>query len=435
MLAALKQIPLWLTLFILIPRGTTMWFALQDPTYVVSADSRGYLQLAHQLTTTQSFTSEFNGQRMPEVSRVPGYALFLALIGVTSEERYAVAVVAQTGLALLTLFAFFGLLRVRGSQSAAVLATFFLAADLTLLMHTPLIMTETLFTSVQTLWIFLTWDALKSPQAFPKSIGSGLLCGVLTLIKPIQMFFAPLLGLLLARKRWSSGVIALAFAALLPLVWVARNVNQMGFAGLTTQGGVDLLRYPAAAALARDSGQSWSATDTKLRRQLDQSHPNGFSTPLERSRAYQAQAKQIIREHSGSFVIWNLLGAARILGGTGLEMPLQLFARKTMVSSQDNASVQGEGTRQLVRKHPLLMAVLVIYVIFLLALYGGFCKGLLVLCAEDQKTFAIFLGIAVLYYLALASHQGYYRFRIPLMPLLAIGAGIGWQRARHLHGS
>ena len=73
-------------------------------------------------------------------------------------------------------------------------------------------------------------------------------------------------------------------------------------------------------------------------------------------------------------------------------------------------------------RYPALIPIQILYMCALGLSYLLFFAGLARLWQQDLKIQAVFLGLGALYFLAVASHQGYYRFRIPMMPFLAIGA-------------
>jgi hypothetical protein len=101
-----------------------------------------------------------------------------------------------------------------------------------------------------------------------------------------------------------------------------------------------------------------------------------------------------------------------------------------------SAEITGQNTITLLKIHPLLIVIIVPYLFMLTAGYVAFCFGIRNLWWIGQQGAAYCLLCPTLYFLVLSSHQGYHRFRIPMLPFLAVGISAAFlpalvQRSRH----
>lgn len=394
-------------------------FMLRNPAQCVKGDSEGYLKLATNLRLHSAF-STFDAEPFDaETTRVPGYPLFLSAFQAIASDPLPLIIVAQMILAFaaiaLLVNRFLPLSSPRAIQTIVVLW----GLDVVYLFHAPQIMAESLFIFVLVLGVLALLRAVESPSVASVAV-AGFLIGLTMLIRPVSM----LLPLVLCPLFWKRKPLILVFflaAYLLPNFWCVRNVRAVGLFELTSQGGVDLLRYPAASVLGMVEGKSREQAEMELRAGIDKEWPNAAV----RSEAYRREAKRIMLEHPFLTIKFHVFGALRILGGTGLELLTDAFAQPVTTETSSAETLRGAGTKALLRHFPVLIPILLIYLAMLAALYGFYGIGIRALITKRLHALAYLLVASPLYFLVVSSHQGYYRYRIPLLPFLMAGAAIG----------
>src|SRR5581483_11792067 len=179
----------------------------------------------------------------PDVSRTPTYPLVLAAIYALAghEPRAAVAVNVLLGAGACILTTLIGR-RALGTR-AGTLAGLFLATDLTSVVYSLTLMTETLFT---VLILLCTLKIVQSVGEVKPGVGGAIQaavwCGLAILTRPIALFLPLVLGPILGvfrrpgadRKRLTKVIGFAAIALLFPAMWTFRNYLVAGLAQPTS---------------------------------------------------------------------------------------------------------------------------------------------------------------------------------------------------------
>jgi hypothetical protein len=164
--------------------------------------------------------------------RTPVYPLLIAPF----RGHLAGIVIAQHLLNVALAIAIFLFLRKRGAF-IATLASLFLALDTPTIHYANKVLTETLFTAA----LFALFVMASRRKV------SGMLCGLLTLIRPIAIAYFAVAAIFTPRKRVAAFIVA---ALLLPTAWAVRNRVEYGVLTVSTIAGNNMLLYRAAGALA-----------------------------------------------------------------------------------------------------------------------------------------------------------------------------------------
>jgi hypothetical protein len=418
--------PAWFWAAALAPRAILFGLACRRPEACLSPDSQSYLLLAQNLWTHHAFSQAAFPPLIPEISRLPGYPLFLAPFTGLFSSPVLWAAAIQSLLGAATVFILAAWLREMLNERAALAGGLVLAVDLVILLHTPMLLAETLLTFLQVIALDQTWRAWRLTD-IRRTAGSGICWGIAVMIKPVFLY----LPLLMAGLWWKNKkhlFIFLLAAYCIPAGWLLRNKAQSGFAGLTTQVGFDLLSYPAASVEAMRTGEPWEKVRADLRTRVDNQHPQGYATQADQSRAYQEAASEILKEHPLLFIQYSLLGVVRILAGTGVSLWFSYIPLSFEANDTWGPSVIGQQTSALMRRYPWLIPVQAVYLLALGILYGLAVWGWACLRRLGYRKEAFLMAVGTLYLLAAASHQGYSRFRIPMMPFLAVGIAAVFSR-------
>jgi 4-amino-4-deoxy-L-arabinose transferase-like glycosyltransferase len=298
--------------------------------------------------------------------------------------------------------------------AAALVALDFPSAGLALQ-----VLTETFssFLLVLSLWMYLWWRRSRRLQWLA---GTGLIAGAAALTHPLNVFFLALLVALAAwdvrrLSRHSRGValaVLLAAGLLFPAAWILRNYAWSGktIFSLTRS---KTLEYRAAGIIAEREGRSIEEVYSMLRAQEETLAYSEGLTAWEVAVQREAQAWKIIRSNPVIYLRLMAAGFLRELLGPGREMWAGWAAA---------SHVGGKGWWA-----KLFTAVSLLH---LAALYLFAVAGLI---RTDWQRFPWLglwcLAIFVMILVAAAGPESYSRFRVPVMPFLAIGVVLLWARA------
>lgn len=368
-------------------------------------DSFTYLAPAGNLLRGLGFTTD-NG--VIETMRTPGYPLLLAAFGL----RVVPVIVLQHLLNVALAVAIYVLVMRRiNSRGVALTAAILSAADTPTLHYANRILTETLFTAVLFVVFVLVLYARKLPLA-------GLLTGVLVLIRPVAIVYFLVVALCLALSRVRARAIAtyVALALVLPLGWGLRNLRHTGVFTISSIGGMNLLTYRAAGALAIEDdgdfdadlsdeekglvGDADSEIETKLHIRDAEELPDAV-----RARYYSQIAWRVLRQHPRAAAMLTLRGMLVNIFDSrweGLEIVSRLPA--TVVQRGLDAFTA---------------------IVFVFAAIGATALW------RHDREFAALLVATILYYLLIsAGGEAESRFRVPIIPEYMIVAAYGVEAVR-----
>jgi hypothetical protein len=368
-------------------RGALVWIMSNNVMRAYQPDSIGYENLALHMSMRQEF-SNYDG---PEITRTPGYPLFLAMAGRTN---YALWIQALLG-ALTCGFVYLIAVALWDNRKAAQAAGLWLAIDAVSILHGGVILSETLYTFLF-IWAFgLLVIAIKK-QSNKYAIPSGICFGLAALVRPIGLMYAPFAAVVLAtlpgaRHRGIRYLAPFVIASMLaPAAWTARNYVVSGYWAFSKQAKLE----------------TWAAT-------------------AERNRPTLSKADNAVRMfagHGADMAAWLVLEDPRY---DPLVPPEQYIG-------------QARGTVALGRRHPGLAATFAVYMLFLLWIYWRaltVTSWTAIYFATGNKATGIgnpFYGCVlaatpIIYHavLNIALAHCYYRQRVPIMPFIFLLASRG----------
>ena len=357
-----------------------------------------YRSLARSVARGDGFTMD----SAPNVARTPVYPLFLAGLMRAGGDRVGLFLAVQCLLGAATCGLTVWLASRWLSPIAATVAGAVVALDPNSIVRCLDLRTETLFTLLLVAGAGLLLKERPSHWA-----AAGLLWSLAALCRPIAVWL-PLVVLgvwIFDRHRIAR---PLAFlVAFLPLIglWMARNAHVTGQWFVSSISTINLLHYHAAAVTAAKSGvtletvQSQYATEFGSAEFYEDRHH--FA---DRLRAMQSRAWEVIRADPSQMVRQLATGWLRIILGPG--------ARSLDNSLREQQPVS--------RWWPPVYTIMLASA-WLLAAFG----------AVKLRRGCILPVLLILYFVGLAGgSNGNSRFRVPVVPMLAVLAAAG---APHLY--
>jgi 4-amino-4-deoxy-L-arabinose transferase-like glycosyltransferase len=169
-----------------------------------------------------------------DYTHVPGYPAFLAIIGAVVGNRIMPLRLVQAAVAALGCLLCFDLARRMGGDRAGLAAAGLYALDPLLVVSAALLYPEAAAGLVLSASLLAAWDAVTRDRLFAV-ITAGLLLGALALFRPVGLILAPVMLAwvgLVPKRPWGRRVVHATFfglawaAALLP--WTYRNYRVHG---------------------------------------------------------------------------------------------------------------------------------------------------------------------------------------------------------------
>jgi hypothetical protein len=367
---------------------------------IQSDDSPTYTTPARHLAHGDGFR---NTNGLFETRRTPGYPIFLVPFVDADSGLLAAVAVQHLISALMAMAVFLFLDRRLGDRTAALAAGFYTAVDGASVIHANQILSETLFTAV----VFVAFLLLARGRA----AAGGLVASVAVLIRPIGLYLAvPVALVLLFRRAWLQGAAFILCFALLPLAWSARNAARGAGFTISTITSWSLLYDRAAATLAVGDPGDFTANvlarRNQLMREVGDPPPATYSNHVLRlmdhfhTERYGGVALRTITQHPLAYVRADLVALARTLFSGGATQLHNIFGVPLRAA-------------QLAVGAWNLMATLIAA--------GGF----VVLCRRDRDLALLSFAFVAYFLVTCSMAEATSRFRVPVVPMLAIWFGAG----------
>ena len=421
-----------------------------DPDRIVAGDTASYENPARALISTGRFARSLDEPERVETLRTPGYPVFIAAIfAVSGHSRFAVAT-GQIAVSTATLALVYALAATLWNAPTAIAALLFLALDLLSFVYAPLLHSETLF-ALAVVITALTGVRLLQTGAAPWALLFGSAAAWATLVRPIAYYlFVPGLGAI-ALYRLLNGqprrrLLMIVLVAVLPWValvegWRFRNYVTTGRAEIAQITAVNLLWYRGAGIIAaRDHISFWEARD-RIARSLPDT--TGWS-PGAVGALYEREGLRLIAAHPLLFMRTQLIGLVKVLAGPGRADLFHYFAGVPYEETPAGAlELSTPLLPQRLESDRLPVLIPLIYAMaYLVVLYVCVAFGVWEVARHERHLWAshAFIWWLILCLVVLAAGpEAYARFRVPVMPLLALYAGRGlnalltFRRRRSLH--
>ena len=404
--------------------------------WAILDDSYDYLALSKGMVTGCGFARWTNaGCAQAELLRTPGYPLLLTIL--PENLRWVVALQALFSAATCLIIGLFSY-RQWGFK-AAVIAEALLTLDVPSIVASASVMTDMPFQALLTTAVILQLYAMRRPCPDAKAIWmimfAALLLGCALMVRPIGIvlpLFAAAPALLISgmsrTRRVGLCAAAVAIPVLMITVWAARNERMGGICTLSTIAVYNLYYYRSAGVLAHTTGTSLAKVQNQLARSLGLSHPSPFlSAPVYDEML--RRSKHILRNNALAtlFLFFRiLLWLAIVPDRANLNAILGTNARSSqfLVASSDIVL----RLKDLLHSPALTIFVLLqmVLIAFIWIGVGRAVIGIRGRAREEAVMLMYLLAIALVMLVLAAGPEAIARYRSPVMPFLAMVAGVGW---------
>lgn len=404
---------------------------------LTSYDSRvHYLPIANNLYFGHGFSSSPFPPFLPDSLITPLYPYFLYLLltaGIKSIYGMAALQTIVGSLSILIIYYTGIVLGFRDGRR--IILPLIVALDPTSLISSVSIMTETLFTflfSLHLLFLILTLHKGRPVYAVTASVFLALM----VLTRPIALLYplvSILLILLFGRRRpglaFANSLVLLLVFYLLLVPWCYRNNRLFGYWELSSLGYYNLLMANATSLRAAQTGKDFDTTQIELRREADvkmsrlKPEPRG---EFERNRFYGKEGLSIIAEDRWRYLKIHLLGSLKVIIGTEKQDLSHIFEEdrfntvplKSILLDREIGVRPG---RMFVSALVISLAIQLFQLLFAIA-------GIVLLINRRDWLIFLLTLLPIAYFSLVTGPIGYSRYRVPIVPLIALAAaeGICW---------
>jgi hypothetical protein len=377
----------------------------------------------------------------PELLRTPGYPLFLALM-----PSLRIALAVQGLLAGIVCLLVGVWITPRWGITAAVFAELLIAVDIPAIVVTDQFMSEQQFQlllllSVLPPLIIGTKDT-KYRKVIIAAVFSGCAAALALLTRPIGIvlpLIVPIPFLLMRSAGLKRRAVAAAIAFVIPALalagWSLRNYREANYFGLSSVSAINLYYYRAPEVLAWRYGSTIEAERIELGRALGVPFENIYEAQNQ-SRKLQhrmaSAATRVFLAYPAETMLTTFQGAlynAFAPMRSELGAWLMLEGRGRGLNRQKITPGAIEKVLRKVLRSPLMTALIAFQMVVLLALWSGVAVALVRSFngTAAYRKWVIYLTLVALLFLGLAAGgEACQRFRVPVIPLLAIVAGLGF---------
>jgi len=383
---------------------------------VLAGDSLGYHDQAMDIMATLSFMN-FGSWR------APGYPLFIAFIyflfGTKPWIVLFVQIFLDVGVLIITYFIAKEIFK---SKAVPLVAAFLYSISFPSAYYSIRFLGETVFTFIFALAILIFIRGLKKnkPGCFALT---GFFVGVANLIRPISLYFPPVLFLVLLfsdsrsilKLRNMLIILMLFLITLSP--WQFRNLKVYGHYGLTSNQGGNLCNANIAVAKARiENIGRQEAYNRLIGDSLE-----GVTDPFEESKILQRIALSYLSKHPLEYTKYHLEGIIKMFLGTTRSGVSDLFGVKVEApASTDDLS---ENARKITGNLRNELPTLILFTKQMLEYLFVIIGLTMMMRSKDEKLYLLLLIMIILYFANVTGIVGYSRFRVPIIPFyLVVGA-------------
>lgn len=411
------------------------WASLDEPTlYAFAEDSPIYWDGAKSWLDSGYFSRPAVDGFTPETERVPLYHLFLVPFRWAFGDLLWPVLVAQSLLDAGTCV-LIGMLGAQLTRPTGLLAGLLAATWPNLVIHSQLILSDSLFLFLFTGVLYFTSQYLRTARLTDAMI-VGMLCGGAIMTRSIAFYIpismavsAPFISRRVLgnwRSGWLAGlaIIAASLIVISPLLW--RNAQSYGSLQLTAQGGTHLLNWVVGYVHSLEKGKTFTEEARKIqKRHHAQMQRDGSkldaSNPFELSAAQVAFAKQEFSKIPLLSIAkgW-LYGAALNLGAPAVVMDprVRAYNRKSLMDSS-GSSLMGRIWAFLDGNDPNYLTWVVIGLVSSVLCVALQFYGWIVLLRHAVWP-AVFGALAIGYFLLINGPVGTPKYRLPFEPVLIV---------------
>ena len=405
--------------------------------FLTNTDSIQYWQIAENILNHASFSLSSTPPLLPDHSRTPLYPLLISFLkwpglGVQGIIFFQILVSAATCLMVIILT-----YKLQESWKPAYLAGAIVAFDIPSIVYSNSLLTETVFTFLLILSLLFLVIYFKEPEKISSLLISGTLMGLSILCRPISVFL-PLFILFLffifpkrpkiyLLKR-ASLYLTLCFVVVSP--WLVRNQFVFGTPILTTMGYNNILHYRAAGVYAFKQGIPLSESQDLLSKKVKSEFQGDKELEPIKYKKFEAKiGTSIILENLPTYIRNHILSTFNMLFKplrSTIDLQLGLSEKGTSLMTWGEKNNSSPISGLLRSTSGFTIALVFLQLILIVLLWLSVIYGLIISFVKKEQLISIIILLLIVYFCIMSGGpEAYARFRVPLIPFLAIAASVG----------
>ncbi len=438
--ATIKKV-LFILFLALVVRIVYAWFFIEADSLILE-DQRMYIQLGKAMAKTGDFLQPANNGYTVVTDRVPGYPALLAIVYTLFGENNMNVVAIQVIIDSLTcvIIALITRLIIPGGFMVAGVVS---ALNLSMIVLSGMILTDTLFLFIFSLFILCMLYYLRDKTKFQLFLTISLLC-IATLVRPVSYYLIFLLvPLLIGFFIWRKIPIKQAMYSLVMYMIIAviafgsihyQNYNKYNSLSLVSQGGKHAIYWVVPATYQYSGQGSYQEghifAKSYVKRVMDRDNLESFSdNPFERSEYYMRAAKESLADLG----LLNILHAWSAGAVINLLTPSAIYA--PVVRAMEHPSFYatiGDGTIEklfnyIVNTNGLLyLSIMIVGTIMSLVFLIFTMLGIYRMIKSrwfveiGNREALIFFLFVVIYFIAITGPIVGVKYRLPIEPIMTV---------------
>lgn len=427
----------WVTIILVIALACRIFLfigiLLKNPVFFLT-DTDGYLNIADNLVNHSFFSAD---NIRPEDNRTPLYPFFIALfkwIGLSNAGVVFVQTLLSSATCLLVILIAYNLLN---SWLPACLAGGIVAVDIPSVVFANCLLTETLFTFVITLSILYLVLYFKRHERISLLFISSSFTGLSILCRPISAYFpfVTIAFIFLFSKMPKIYVfrrillyLVICFIVIAP--WLIRNKIVFGYPFLSTVSWHNFLTDRASGVYAVMEGISFAEAEQILLKRAESTFQGDTEKDYINYKRFEGKmGVSIVLDHPFIYVRNTVVSMFNILFKpirSTIDLQLGFKEKGTTLTPWGKKGELSLLSRLLKMTSNFTIIFVVIQLLMLIILWASFAYGIVIsFIKKDYLSFCIVTLIIAYFSIISAGPVAYARHRVPILPFLAIGGGIG----------
>lgn len=391
----------------------------------LTGDAKGYLLLADNIRTQQTFSVATSAPFYPESFRAPGYPFFLALLYSVAGSWLAVLFIQALLLASAPVLLYL-VLRPYHEQ-AAFWGSVVYALEPLRLFYSASLLSDALFT---VLLLAALWGLQRAHISWRYAGITGILLGISMLVRPIALFLPFLFAgyILWFNRPYIRGIkiagvmLFVTVATILP--WSLRNYEHFDSLSISSVGAANLMLYNAPEFLKFNSTPEGVAVYERFKEEQD-ALPREEALSLARVPVFTAAFKEVIRGEEFSYLFFHVFKTIPFFLSDGLRDVVRLFNIEIGVMPNITTDLlTGRGANII----PYLSGGGIAIWLFIVgvAFWGTvallwLCLSILTIRHRKHDAWLFFIAL-VLYFALLTGPVSNARYRLPVEGFLIVSA-------------
>lgn len=304
-----------------------------DSNNYYNPDTKGYVDLAKNIVYQHEFRSDYIGSYIfpADLLRPPGYPIFLALINFWKTPNHLhIAIVQSLIGALITVFLVIFIGKIFSNFKMGMIAGLLYAFDYLVIIHTPIVITDTLLTLFLGIAIYSFFFYLNKTSSLKYFSFAIILLCISAHIKPVvqfPLFICIFFSLMIFGKDYLKriSIIVLSISIIL-LPWMYRNYNKyelFTMSPISSEIAYFFVGIPATDyELFNLNIESWKKLEIKNLEMVPVIYKNAKNYK-EIKEYMMFESKKMIIKNIPTFIKQSVIGLSRVMLGSSYSTYLQ----------------------------------------------------------------------------------------------------------------